>query len=79
MENKNPHNICTWDNQADCQSCNIQGKLVCKWDKKILTGFHGISWPPVLTAIIGMVIVRYQVDAGMLRKNRDLQFKAIVL
>ncbi len=57
MENNNPHKICTWDDLADCQTCAIQGKLACKWDKKILTGFHGISWPPVLTAIIGIVVV----------------------
>jgi len=57
MKNSNPHNICTWNDQADCANCNIHGKLVCKWDKKILGGFHGISWPPILTAIFGMVVV----------------------
>ena len=43
MKNKNPHNICTWDEQADCASCGIQGELHCKWDKKILNGFYATS------------------------------------
>ena len=57
MENKNPFNICTWDDQADCSNCGIEGKLACKWDKKILGGFHGIAWPPLITSVFGMVIV----------------------
>jgi hypothetical protein len=57
MENKNPHNICTWDEQADCSNCRSHGKLVCKWDKKILGGFHGIAWPPIIIIIIGIVFV----------------------
>ena len=57
MENINPHNICTWDEQADCRTCTIQGKLVCTWDKKILSGFLGIASPPILTIIFGIVVV----------------------
>ena len=57
MENTNSLNICTWDEHADCQNCTIHGKLACKWDRKILLGFHGISWPSVLTALIGIVLV----------------------
>jgi hypothetical protein len=57
MKNKNPHNICTWDEQADCASCGIQGELHCKWDRKILSGFYATSLPPIIIAIFGMVIV----------------------
>jgi len=56
MENSKNHN-CTWDDNSDCQNCSIHGSLACKWDGKILSGFHGISWPPLLIAIIGMIIV----------------------
>ena len=63
MENKNPHNICTWNEQADCRTCNIQGKLSCKWDKKILSGFHGIAWPPLLIIIFGIVVVGFLTGA----------------
>jgi len=56
MKNEN-YIICTWDEQADCQNCNIKGKLACKWDKKILSGFHGIAWPPLLITLFGIVVV----------------------
>jgi len=57
MENKDPRSICTWDDHANCSTCGIQGKLVCKWDKKILSGFHGIAWPPLIMIIFGIVLV----------------------
>ena len=57
MKSKNPHNICTWDEQADCENCDIQGELHCKWDKKILNGFYATSLPPLIIAILGMVVV----------------------
>jgi hypothetical protein len=25
----------------------MQGKLACRWYKRILHGFHGIAWPPL--------------------------------
>jgi hypothetical protein len=57
MENLNQQSNCTWDDQSDCSSCDIQGKLACKWDMKILSGFHGIAWPPILMTIFGIVFV----------------------
>jgi hypothetical protein len=30
---KNPHNICTWNENSACASCGIKGQLACKWDK----------------------------------------------
>lgn len=38
MENINSPVNYTWDEQADCLNCIIHGKLVCKWDNKILSG-----------------------------------------
>jgi len=63
MENKNPHNICTWDENSDCPTCSVNGKLVCKWDKKVLSGFHGIAWPPLLIMIFGIVLTGFLTDA----------------
>lgn len=57
MTNMDPQSICTLDEQSNCSECGIQGKLACKWDKKILHGFHGIAWPPLSIAIFGMVLV----------------------
>jgi hypothetical protein len=51
--------ICTWDEHADCPKCTIKNKLACKWDKKILSGFHGIAWPAIITSIFGMVMVGF--------------------
>ena len=57
MKSKNPHNICTWDEQANCASCSIKGELHCKWDRRVLNGFYAASFPPLIIAIMGMVIV----------------------
>jgi len=55
--------LCTWDKDSDCSNCKISGELVCKWDKKILIGFHGINWPSIITAVFGMVMVGYMANA----------------
>ena len=57
MKSRNPHNICTWDEQAACTSCSIQGELHCKWDRRILNGFYATSFPPLAIAIFGMVVI----------------------
>ena len=57
MKGKNPYNICTWDEQADCASCSIRGELHCKWDRRVLNGFYAASLPPLVIAVMGMVVV----------------------
>ncbi len=52
---KNPHNICTLNENSACASCGIKGKLNCKWDKNILSGFYAISVPAVIMAYLGIV------------------------
>jgi hypothetical protein len=39
MKNKNPYNFCTLDDSSDCASCDLMGKLSCKWDRNTLNGF----------------------------------------
>jgi hypothetical protein len=63
MENGDTTINCTWDEKADCASCKINGKLACKWDKKILGCFHGIAWPPLITSVFGMVVVGFLTGA----------------
>lgn len=60
---KKAHPNCTCDPNADCAGCNINGKLSCKWDKKLLGGFHGIAWPPFILSILGMVAVGFLTGA----------------
>jgi len=57
MKNKNPHNICTWDEQSDCSGCSIHSDLHCKWDSRVLNGFYATSLPSVIIAIFGMVVI----------------------
>ena len=57
MSHCTPHTTCTWGDPAACSGCGIQGQLACRWDKKILAGFHGIAWPALATAVFGMVPV----------------------
>lgn len=57
------HPNCTCDPNADCEGCSIHGQLACKWDKNLLSGFHGIAWPPFILALIGMVIVGFLTGA----------------
>lgn len=57
MSGKNPFDICTWNDGSDCANCAIQDKLACRWDRKILSGFHAIAFPPVLIAIFGIAVV----------------------
>jgi len=48
--------ICTWDDEADCSSCPNQTMLHCKWDGKVLLGFHCIAWPFLVVGICGLVL-----------------------
>ena len=46
--NQNPHNICTWDDNTDCENCKDHNLLFCKLDKKLQNAFtirtHCPSW-----------------------------------
>jgi hypothetical protein len=57
MTTSRPHDLCTLDETSDCSDCKIQNKLACKWDKKIKNCFLAIGFPPILSAIFGMVII----------------------
>jgi len=59
INNRNPHNICTWADASQCGSCELQNKLHCRKDPKqrFLWAFHGATEPFVLTVIFGMIIV----------------------
>lgn len=56
MVDKNPHDICTWEDEADCDNCNLRGKLICKWEGKRLAGFAAIALPALITSLFGMYI-----------------------
>ena len=55
MDDENPFNICTWDVNADCDSCYVKEKLNCKFDRKLLAGFITYVIPFFFCGIFGMV------------------------
>ena len=38
---KNPHEICTWDETADCEKCKVNGLLQCHEDFQYSAWFAG--------------------------------------
>ena len=56
MKNRNPHGICTWDDNSDCDQCVNHMRLHCKWDRKILGGFLLLALPYMFVAILGLVL-----------------------
>ena len=34
---------CTWDGDADCSNCELEGELDCKWDRRLLLRFYKIG------------------------------------
>jgi hypothetical protein len=57
MNPSNSNINCTIDESSKCISCEIEGKLACKWDKSIKDCFAVIGFAPILIAIFGMVII----------------------
>jgi hypothetical protein len=54
--NRNPHNFCTLDSDADCGNCANQSRLHCKWDARKLLGFFAISFPYCILAFLGLAL-----------------------
>jgi len=57
MNDKNPHHICTWDENADCVQCGLGAQLACKWDGKILRAFWATFLPPLALFLVGIIMV----------------------
>lgn len=51
------HGLCTWDEDADCQSCPVKYQLLCKWDKRSLSAFIILSMPFAVAGWFGMAMV----------------------
>ena len=48
---------CTWDDTSDCEKCEVQGKLDCKWNRSLLLRFYKGAMPAMLFGGIGFIIV----------------------
>jgi hypothetical protein len=51
MKNNNPYNLCTWDLDSPCSSCDIKKNLTCKWSVKNLMGSMLLGWPSFIFSI----------------------------
>ncbi len=56
MSDENPHEICTWDDESDCGSCVLNGKLLCKWEAKRLLKFAALAVLFMITTGFGMIL-----------------------
>jgi hypothetical protein len=53
----NPYNLCTWNDDADCESCSGRDKLNCKWEAKMIVAFFMIYFPFLVSGWFGMAMV----------------------
>ncbi|MDY6795706.1 MAG: hypothetical protein SWK76_10585 [Actinomycetota bacterium] len=53
----NPHHICTWDDQSDCDSCKDHNLLFCKLDKKLQNAFLILFMPCLVVAFFGLTLM----------------------
>ncbi|HUS78914.1 MAG TPA: hypothetical protein VM050_09675 [Patescibacteria group bacterium] len=56
MGSVNPFCLCTWRDEAECEGCELRGKLNCRWRREDLRGFLLIVIPFAATAVPGMYI-----------------------
>jgi hypothetical protein len=50
---------CTWQPLTTCQTCQVEGKLMCRFDSKDLVNFFMIVLPFAVTAIAGTIQAGY--------------------
>lgn len=50
---------CTWRPRSDCEGCQADGRLMCRFDRKDLTNFFMIILPFAVTAIAGTIRAGY--------------------
>lgn len=56
-KDKNPYNICTWDDQSDCDNCKDNNLLLCKLDKRLQKAFMVLFAPAIVVAFFGLTLV----------------------
>lgn len=63
----NPFGLCTWDENADCDACDLREKLHCRWDAAVLARFLVPASAFSLVAAFGVGLASYVTGAwGML-------------
>ena len=62
MSEKNPHCICTWDNEENCDQCNLQGRLHCHLNKKYAIWFGIPFLIGFIPAFVGLILLTYPLN-----------------
>jgi hypothetical protein len=63
----NPFGLCTWDDSADCDACDLRDKLHCRWDAGVLSLFLAPAFAFSVVAAFGVGLASYVTGAwGML-------------
>ena len=57
MGNRNPYDICTWKQGAECSGCDLRFELGCRVDKRAFQFFAVSQTPNLVTAVFGLVLV----------------------
>ena len=52
----NPHDLCTWNDEVDCENCRDKDLLFCKFDKKTLTAFLFLFLPFFTMSFFALVV-----------------------
>lgn len=54
-QTRNPYGICTWQDDANCTGCSIEGGLNCRFNRGDLLYFLALFSPPAIAAVAGMI------------------------
>ena len=53
---------CTWDEEADCMNCTIEGKLDCRWNRSLLMRFYKGGSLAMISGGVGLLSVGFLVS-----------------
>jgi len=52
----NPFGICTWGDEAECEGCELRGRLNCRWSREALLAFIALIIPFAVVGVPGMYV-----------------------
>lgn len=55
----NHDDICVWKDTAECETCPINGELICHFHRKYLLSFIGFFFAFAITAFVGVIMAGY--------------------
>ncbi|MHA1347251.1 MAG: hypothetical protein ACTSVO_01735 [Candidatus Heimdallarchaeaceae archaeon] len=62
MTNKNPHEICIWENKENCSNCELKGRLHCHLNIKYSIIFGIPFFIGFIPALIGLILLDFPLN-----------------